>query len=68
VTIPEPDIPSPWDDRTTQDDPAMTEFLDQINSQDQEDDEEVETLDPTTTPVNSILIICSGYITNILIG
>ena len=67
MTIPEPIIPSPWGDRTTRNDPALNEFLDQINSQNQEGDVEVETVDPTSVPVTSILIIYSRYITNILI-
>jgi len=66
-TVPEPTIiPSPWDDRRFDGDSEMNGFLNHINSQDQEDDEE--DLDPTTIPVTNILIIYSKYIANILTG
>ncbi len=68
VTVLEPIIPSPWDDRGIRNDLEIDEFLNEINSQDQEDDEDVGPPDPTTVPVNVILLICSGYITNILTG
>jgi hypothetical protein len=50
-TIPDPIIPSPWDDETFRNDQAMNEFLDEIRSQDSEHDVEVELVDPTTVPV-----------------
>jgi hypothetical protein len=64
MIIPEPIIPSAWDDSTGQNDPTVNEFLDYVNSLGQEDDEEVE--DPTTMPVCNILIIYFEYIINIL--
>jgi hypothetical protein len=68
TTIPELIIPSPWDDGSLQNDPVMDDFLGGIDNQDEEDDVEVETPDPTTVPVYNILIIRCRYITNILVG
>lgn len=65
-TFPEPIIPNPWDDRQLNDNSDINEFLNQMNRLDPEDDEEDP--DPTTIPVNSILIIYSKYIANILTG
>jgi hypothetical protein len=59
TTIPEIIIPSPWDDKRFQNDPTVNEFLHGINNQDEEDDQEVERLDPTTVPVRNILAIRS---------
>ena len=42
----------------------MDEFLNDMNNLNEEDDAEAETVDPTTVPVNSILIMSYKYITN----
>ena len=66
LTVPELVIPSPWDDSTAENDSSMIDFLDYVNSLGQEDDEEeVETPDPTTIPVCNILEMYLQYIANI---
>jgi len=69
LTVPELVIPSPWDDSTAENDSSMIDFLDYVNSLGQEDDEEeVETPDPTTIPVCNILEMYLQYIANIFAG